>query len=582
MVEQLILPEMERLRAVAADEYSTVIRLWLADRHVRSARFDVDRFDSLLALADGRLQICLQGQNRRIVFNILRSFSQAELQIIAGGPDLDGQAIGQILIEATRAVVEYGEWETADRVEGQPIRLTDNERVALAGPTLETVARVIVLAAVRFLARISYRWAGKGMRLRLDQSGRPVVEDGTWTWEADPELRAAMDEYDARRQAASLATPTGLPVRRSQFEEESAFPWFAVSLCSAPVRVSYPQLKREHTTYGYMIRPVDIAERLAHLTDWDREFTAIFGMSVAALRRVCRALSNAIYSNIALNHVEFADLTDGIFPLTSGLTDAGLAPEYLHEVLAEGCLRAPKQVWIETLTAPRFEADEPPSADEVDAFIRAFTSNTGGPQRELQPRLFHELDKYTLLLDLILATEFIDLCYLAVVQGKDGRGKAFERYARRVIADRLDLAPPYPFTPGLKLGKLGREDDEIDFCFRWGNVLVNLDMKAKTRSLDIHRGVHPRVRNRVSDFADALLTRVEPRGRVLAELLRERGEPVDAVVSLLCTADVEYVPPDPRLRYAGVPRLLTAEEIADLVLDPHRWPRVVAAARSIS
>ena len=66
---------------------------------------------------------------------------------------------------------------------------------------------------------------------------------------------------------------------------------------------------------------------------------------------------------------------------------------------------------------------------------------------------------------------------------------------------------------------------------------------------------------------------------MLAELLRDRGEPVDAVVSLLCTADVEYVPPGPSLRYGGVPRLLTADEIVNLVRDPDRWAQVVAAAR---
>jgi hypothetical protein len=87
---------------------------------------------------------------------------------------------------------------------------------------------------------------------------------------------------------------------------------------------------------------------------------------------------------------------------------------------------------------------------------------------------------------------------------------------------------------------------------------------------------------RVTNLAKAWLRQVEPRGLVLADLLRVRGEPVDAVVNLLCTADVEYVPPGPELRYNGIPRMLTAEEIADLVRDPNRWPQVVAAAQSAS
>jgi len=580
VVEQLILPDLPRLQAVAADEYTIVLRLWRADRDVRSAEFNTDRFERLQALADGRLQLRLHGQSRRIMFNLLRSLSQAELRFLVGGPGLDGQAISQILIEATRAIVEYGQWGTAERTPGQPIRLTDEEQASLAEPGLEILARVIVLAAVRVQAQIAYRWAGKGMQLRLDPSGRPMLDDASWVWEPNPELRAAMEEYDARRQATSWATPTGLPVRGRHVWQAGAFPWLTVGLSSVPVRVRYPRLNREHTTYGHMIHSVNIAERLAHLADWDHEFTATFGLGTAALRRVCRALADAVDSNLALNQLKVADATDGIVPLTSELADAScLAPEYLHEVLAEGSLRAPKKLWIETLTTPRSKADEPPSIAEVNAFIRAFTSNVGGLQRELRPRLFHELERQTLLLDLCAATEFVDLCYLAVVQGKDGRGKAFERYARQLITERLGLVPPFPFPPGLKLAKLGREDDEIDFCFRRGNVLVNIDMKAKTRSLDIHRGARNPVRNRVSDFEEALLCRVEPRGQVLADLLRERGEPVDAVVSLLCTADVEYVPPKPSLRYGGIPRLLTADEIVDLILDPDRWARVVAAAR---
>jgi hypothetical protein len=580
MVEQLMLPDLPRLQTVAANEYSIVLQLWRADRQVRSATFDTNRFEELQALTDGRLQLQLQGQSRRIMFELLRSLSQAELQRLVGSPELDGQAISQILNEATRAIVEYGQWGLAEQTPAQLTQLTDEELAALAGPGLEILVRTIILATVRVQAQIGYRSAGKGMKLRLDQSGRPMLEDASWVWEPDPELHAAMEEYDARRQAASWATPTGLPVRGSQDWQTGAFPWPTVALSPMPVRVRYPRLNREHTTYGYMILPVNIAERLAHLADWDHELTAMFGISPAALRRVCRALTNAVFSNLALGQLKFTNVTDDIMLLTSGLADANrLAPGYLHEVLAEGSLRAPKEIWIETLTTPRSEADEPPSIDEVNAFIRAFTSNVGGTQRELRPRLFHELERHTLLLDLSAATEFVDLCYLAVVQGRDGRGKAFERYARQLITERLGLVPPFPFQPGTKMAKLGLEDDEIDFCFRRGNVLVNIDMKAKTRSLDIHRGAYNQVRNRVSEFEKALLERVEPRGRVLADVLHKRGESVNAVVSLLCTADVEYVPPKPSLRYSGVPRLLTAEEIVDLVLDPDRWPRVVAAAR---
>ena len=115
VVEELILPDLARLQAVAADECSVVLRLWRADRQVRSATFDSDRFSRLQELIDGRLQLQLSGQSRRIMFNLLRSLSQAELRVLVCGPDLDGQTIGQVLIRATQAIVEYGQWGSAER-----------------------------------------------------------------------------------------------------------------------------------------------------------------------------------------------------------------------------------------------------------------------------------------------------------------------------------------------------------------------------------------------------------------------------------------------------------------------------------
>jgi hypothetical protein len=123
--------------------------VWRADRKVRSARFDADRFGWLQELIDGRLQLQLSGQSRRIMFNLLRSLSQAELRVLVGGPDLDGQAISQVFIGATQAIVEYGRWGQLSGHPGQPIRLTDEQRAALAGPMPEILARTVVLAAMR-------------------------------------------------------------------------------------------------------------------------------------------------------------------------------------------------------------------------------------------------------------------------------------------------------------------------------------------------------------------------------------------------------------------------------------------------
>jgi hypothetical protein len=386
VVEQLVLPQLEPLRDVAAEEYDTVVRLWRADPRVRTAQFATERFERMLEITDGRLQLQLHGLNRRIMFNVARSLSQRELRILAGGDDWDASGIGQLVLETTRAIVEYGHRGADERGAGQPIRLTDEDRTALADQVPEVLARVVLLAALRVRARSAYRWAGKGMRLRVDESGRPVV-GSFWAWEADPEIRAAMEEYDARRAATSWSTPTGLPVRRAEVGRDGGFPWFTAALCSAPVEVSYQRLNLAHTTHGFMLRPVDIAERLAHLADWDSELTTMFGLSVAALRRVLRALTMAMARNLGLDALDFVDdEAGGIVRATSSLDDPdNMAVGYLHEVLSEGSLRAPAEVWVETLTRPHPDGEEPPSAAEVRALLRAFTSNTGGPNRSFGP-----------------------------------------------------------------------------------------------------------------------------------------------------------------------------------------------------
>lgn len=96
-----------------------------------------------------------------------------------------------------------------------------------------------------------------------------------------------------------------------------------------------------------------------------------------------------------------------------------------------------------------------------------------------------------------------------------------------MLCTQLRLAPPFPVPPGYKLNKAGLKDNEVDFCFFRGNVLVHIDMKSFCRNLDYHRSAYKAVRNRISNVTKQLQDQVEPRGEQLRLLLQQRGHKVD-------------------------------------------------------
>jgi hypothetical protein len=470
-----------------------------------------------------------------------------------------------VVIEASRVVCAYA------RLAVLSGKLSRREREELSDlPAV--VTRTILLVSLLFQADSGYRRAGKGLRLRLDAAGVPVQEDEYGfgpLWHEDPPLEAAVAEYD-RRRLRYWDVPAGMPVlRRQELLDGDAVLWPHVGGFEPEIRVRYPRLGEEYVTRNYMLSLSNIAERLDHLEVLGDDFTARYGLSVPALRRICQALGVAVVDFLAFGLLEFGEVTGGRLVGVSDLDVPAAAPGLLQEVFTEGVVRAPVADWRATLCRAGAEPDE------ASAFLTAFTARPDDPRQALLPRLFRVIEKDRLALDLIATTEFLDLCYREVVASRDvGRGKDFERLARPYLEQRLDLKPPWPVPPNFKFRRSGQTAGENDFCFFWRDAVVHMDMKAKGRSDEIFQGVHEKTRNRVSQLGDRLFKQVEPRGELLSEHLHGRY----VVVDLLCTSDVEYLPPDPRLRYGSVPRVLTPAEIADVLLDDERWAEMLNGA----
>lgn len=183
-------------------------------------------------------------------------------------------------------------------------------------------------------------------------------------------------------------------------------------------------------------------------------------------------------------------------------------------------------------------------------------------------------------IDLLLAVQFFELCYTAVSRhDKQKRGPEFER---RAIAELFRRLPLDRGDPGVLVNHTIVEESgpgEIDFCFPVGDVLVVLEIKSWSRTVEYHRGDRTEFTNRQNELRERLHRQADRYARAAVREVRTAGRDVSGAVSFLCTADVEFVAPGRRtLWYGDTPRVLTAVEIAELVLDPIRWRRVAAFA----
>jgi hypothetical protein len=266
VLEETVLPQLPNLQRIAYKEYQWIIRRWRMhptqlDITLDPERFDAERFSLLQELSVGRLEMLLHGSNRRVLFNTARSLQPDELRLLLGAPDPDSTLLTQVTGLSTRAIIWYAESRAARRLSSQPgIVQTPAEIDHLSAELPEQLARLFALCALISQAENAFRGAGKGMRLQLDATGRPAEPelgslDGElgWLCVPDPELMAAVTEYDARRQRTD-ASVAGLPAPEA-FGNDCVV-WPTVGFYNLPLMVTYPDGQKHTTQHFRSIRGI--------------------------------------------------------------------------------------------------------------------------------------------------------------------------------------------------------------------------------------------------------------------------------------------------------------------------------------
>lgn len=573
-------PFLDKYSHIAADEYKQSLAIWRLDRVQRTAKYDTDRFVRLQEIVDGRLQIILTRYDRRVAFNIARAVLPFELHHLVGvASPLPADFFGRVLAGVSRAIGLFGGYPISVRRNGETAAIMTVAKVAELRQFFPAdLARVHALVILRMNADTGLRRAGKGQKLTAvhDDPNAP------WEFEPDLELEAAIDDYDRRRRHA--ATGIGGMITVEDLAS-TTFLWPVVGACSAPVKIRYRSLGLEHITYAFMLSGRDMSHRTAHLEDFAGEFRSTFGLDLDTFLQICRVLAKVIFRQTAFGTITESKPIDGTLIYTSSLARNdkrySIAPTSLMSILSQGALRAPRDEWRNTLTKGDI------SKESVDTFIAAFTVNRNRDPALLTPAIFYVLDENSIVLDMVLMNDFLDLCFHAAVVGRDGRvgkdkGKKFEEQARAVLVDRLSFTgTDLPLRPNYKLRTAGVTDAEVDFCFIVGSVLVQVEMKSWSRPVAYQRGDFHAIQNRLDELRKILDT-IDRRGRLLLDHLRPRHPQLTASVNLVCVADAEFVPPDPDFHYAGILRVRTPNEIADLVQNTHEWNRVLLEVLSTS
>jgi hypothetical protein len=570
-------PSLDLYSHVAIEEYKQSLAIWRLDKVQRAAEYDTGRFERLQEIVDGRLELILNRYNRRIAFNIARAIMPLELRYLVGSAsEPPGDFFGKVIVGVSRAVGLFGGYPRSMRGDGFTAAIiTASEFSTLCRDFPEDLARLFALVILRINADTGRRRAGKGQRLAIVQQDIHAP----WEFQPDPDLEAAIDDYERRRRRAAAGVGGMVTVENL---ESCVFLWPVVDACSVPVTIRYGSQRVEHTTHAFMLSGRDISHRVAHLEDFVGEFQSAFSLDLEKFLHICRTLAAAIFRQTAFVTLTESRSTDGVLIYTSSLAKNdvrfSIATRSLLSILSEGVLRAPRDEWRSTL------ARDDITAEDVDGFIDAFTIDRRRDPALLAPAIFHVLDENSIVLDMVLMREFFDLCFHTSVVGRDGetgkrKGLRFEEQARAALVDRLGLSEvDLPLPPNYQIRTAGVTKAEVDFCFIMGPALVQVEMKSWSRPVAYHRGDFFAIKDRLDNLRK-IINAADRRGDLVLDHLRPRYPSLTTCINFVCVADAEFVPHDSVFYYNDILRVRTPHELADLVENTREWHQVVRAAQ---
>ena len=601
-LEDHVRPRVNEMRSAYMREYAEIYHEWASSLLVRSGDDAPAKCLQFVEIADRHQREIASRYPRRFLVQAIRTIPLRVVRLMSQG--LDDQTLLDVIRLATKCAVI-----SANRVRDDMICTEEGQHSLLVTPEeLQNITEDLAGYLARFLgatyARIvgsqAFRSAGKGGRLR---DPTPVSED-VWAifdkreingiiivpcpvFERNEGLGRSIAEYDERRRRAQVMGSSGLAFAPHRLDSGGTG-WLTVGIVGEAysdqaVEIYFPRPDLTITSDSYLVLPEGQASRYRTLSAFADLFPDRLGVSYEAFRCGCEAVAALVMEQTGLRHIDEPTLTSSglrfqcMAPLTN--ENAFKAAGFIYELFARAALRGPRASYVDHISRALAANGIPEARVVAETFIGRFTWPSkvdASLDDPLNPALFFAVDPKTLMLDVLLMQEFFENCLRTLTCG-DGepanrRAATFEQQCRDTLTDLLCLRPEdVPFPPNQNVVVLGKNYGDVDFDFVRNGILINLEMKSWQRSTKYFRGDPNAIANRINVITAQLMDKAEPRGLALLNFLKAKGLNLRGVITLACVASVEYVPPSPHpLRYGKVPRVLIAEEIAEIVNDRDR------------
>lgn len=599
---EALMAEEDSVAITALTVYAMAFQQW-CESVLPTARPDFEKVRELATLAERPLAASLGQVDRRLLFGILRDLPLRWIAKVTGSDE--SPMTMQLIRMATKSVLSHaasGKIQVRETRPGTTALFIDpQEASALMKQLPFVMGGLLGTSIAQMECYNASRVVAQGAKIEEQSppfpSLRAMLSDRLIAKEAPkmrlaigPQLEASLRSILGRRKALETSSISGLQVEFETEQDFEAWRWWTLGIPTLrgrwPARhdLWIPQAELGLLQTSYVIQPVSLQPIVRELELFEARFADTLGISFADLEWFTEGLFRlvALHSGAyAISEsIEVSELhTRSVIDPLGLVDDPEIALKDAHDVWNRGAIRNSRTWFIETLFRVM---DGERDRNAIDRLIRKFTS-TEHLRDWFQPWTFYEMNSEMIVLDLFEFADFHDRVLSVVsatIQGQgDLRGDVFEHRCTQRILDAVGLSLSDPRVIRSHQMKFReRNYGDVDLAVVSGEVLINIDMKSRQKDFKYFYGGPETVRNRQSSLVRALEDKVTIRGEKLStvlnneQLAKSRGlspANITATYSFLCVAGPEFLARDePALWYGDVPRVLTPEELADLIKDP--------------
>jgi len=429
--------------------------------------------------------------------------------------------------------------------------------------TLLTCCRIATLCRMLAESNSISRWLAKGAS--FEHLGSGILKNVS-----NPDVRAAINEYERRRPGSALFTDEGIFFDSShpsisQFKSQHLislgmtappFDQFVLEPNHAEFPISYFPLPRNRVALAALLRPYDDA-----LQD-------LFGVGTESILEVLQAIGSLIIRSFLTSTEENS------WSFSGSLQNEGFNRRFLFMlgICRRGYLRFPEDHLRDEIArqlSKEYSGEALRAEETVNRFFGAFCRRAEHTKDidvgRLEPlSILYVTAGNQCYLDL---PWFDDFFRWLIIRSREWfssqHGDRFTLAVKRLVEERS----PHSKVVGWKKTYIGSSNEQVeaDLLIENDGILSVVECKAHAKSRGFWLGELPATRRRIQKISEAV-AQARRTTNTLAELLEGGHIPLRGIRTIewvVCTPSQEFLLPVDKFGYLspGIPRVCTPEEL---------------------